>query len=103
MIADDERLRADLTRLRGLMALRTERERQSTAALVNRESARHAYVQLVGRHEALNPDAHHEAQLQLHAADLALEAASRAVIEIKREIDLARLDYDQHRQSSRRS
>jgi len=102
MITDDERLRADLTRLRGLMALRTERERQYTASLVNRESARHAYVQLVGRHEPLNPDAHREAQLQPHAADLALDAASRAVIEIKREIDLARLDYDQHRQSSRR-
>jgi len=84
MVADDERMRADLTRLRGLMALRTERERQYTAALVNRESARRAYVLLVGRHEPLNPDAHHEAQLQVHAADLALDAASRAVIEIKR-------------------
>jgi hypothetical protein len=101
MIADDERLRADLTRLRGLMALRTEREQQYTSALVNRESARRGYVQLVGRHEALNPGAHHEVQLQLHAADLALDAASRAVMEIKRDIDLARLDYDQHRQSSR--
>lgn len=83
------------------MALRSEREKAYADALLRRENARRAYAQLVAHHKPLDPDAHHDTVLALHSADLALDAASRAVMKIKQEIDLARLDYEGDRLSGR--
>jgi hypothetical protein len=50
---------------------------------------------LLARPGPLGPDEHRDARLLAHQAEVALGAASRALLEIKHRVDMARLEYDQ--------
>ena len=97
---DEERVREDLAQLRALMALRQEREQAYSNAHMRREDARRAYVDLVARPGGLDPEEHRRTRRVVAQAEAAFVAASRALLEIKREIDLARLQYDLDHRSS---
>jgi hypothetical protein len=97
---DEERVREDLAQLRALMALRLEREQAYSNARMRREDARRAYVELVARPGALDPEEHRRSRRLVAQDQAALDAASRALLEIKRDIDLARLQYDEDHRSS---
>ncbi len=97
---NEERVREDLAQLRALMALRQERERAYSNAHMRREDARRAYVELVARPGALDPEEHRLSRRLVAQAQTALDRASRALVELKREIDLARLQYDEDHRSS---
>lgn len=97
---DEERMRKDLAQLRALMALRMECELAYSDAQMRREVARRAYVELVARPGGLDPEEHRRTRRLVAQAQVALDTASRALLETKREIDLARLQYDVDHRSS---
>jgi hypothetical protein len=68
---------------------------------MRREDARRAYVELVARPGGLDPEEHRRTRRVVAQAEAAFVAASRALLEIKREIDLARLQYDEDHQLKR--
>jgi hypothetical protein len=92
---DDEQLSEDLAQLRSLLAHRLELEQAYSNAHVKREDARRSYAELVARPAALDPEVHRKRRREVAQSEAALDAASRALVEIKREIDLARLQYDE--------
>lgn len=94
MTVDEEACRADLARLRDLITLRLERERLYDAALIERDAARRAWTALVASPGPLDADLCHSLRGTLHRAELAVDAAGRALAQIKNDISRARLDYE---------
>jgi len=95
-VTSDETSRSDLARLRNLLAQGPERERAHEAARLRLEQARRAYVELLAHPGAIDPEKQRQTNLTVHEAERALDAASRALRDAKRDISVARLEYEEH-------
>ena len=94
-MTSDDTTGSDLARLRNLMALGQERERAREDARLSLDRARRAYVELLAHPGAIDPETHRRANLTVHEAERALDAAARAVRDVQRDISVARLEYEE--------